>query len=114
MDHSVELLAYDRVQRTVQTSLSQFLLRRSMLVDWRADCSAIEVSEDGASFAQLVDAMYARGMKEQALSADCIDKLSGTKGMWYISLTSELSAYAAQAFTDMLSFDSQVQDEEFA
>ncbi len=74
-------------------------------MDWRADCSAIEVSEDGASFAKLVDAMYARGMKEQALSANCIDKLSGTQCMWHYSSTSTLSACAAQACTDMLRLD---------
>ncbi len=40
-------------------------------------CSEYKVSEIGADFAQLVDAMYAPGMKEQPLNENTICNLSG-------------------------------------
>ncbi len=45
-----------------------------MFADLGHDISAYTVSEDGASFAKLVDAIYA---PEAPLTTDCIDDLSG-------------------------------------
>lgn len=47
-----------------------------MFADLEQDCSSVTVSENGASFAMLVDAMYAPDRKGP-LTEDCIDELSG-------------------------------------
>ncbi len=45
-----------------------------MIADMGHDVSACTVSEDGSSFAKLIDAMYA---PEAPVTSDCIDVLSG-------------------------------------
>ena len=47
-----------------------------MFADLEKDCISVTVSENGASFAMLVDAMYAPDRKGP-LTEDCIDELSG-------------------------------------
>lgn len=50
--------------------------RRNMFEDLEKDCNSVAVSENGASFAMLVDAMYAPDRKGP-LTGDCIYDLSG-------------------------------------
>lgn len=56
---------------------------RSMIADLGHDVSACTVSEDGISFALLIDAMYA---PEPPLTTDCIDVLSGKWNVLHLFL----------------------------
>lgn len=61
-------MRFDRIESFVH------IIHRNMFADLGHDVSAYTVSEDGTSFAKLVDAIYA---PEAPLTTDCIDDLSG-------------------------------------